>query len=88
MRAYQRPEPSIPRVKGHHDDWLNAVKNGKQAGSNFDYGGPLTELAMLGIIAVKRLGEKLEWDGSNARFTNSAEANQHIIPAFRDGWVL
>ncbi|MHC4700426.1 MAG: Gfo/Idh/MocA family protein [Planctomycetota bacterium] len=88
MRAYDRPEPTIPRVRGHHQDWLNAIKTGGQAGSNFDYGGPLTELARLGIIAMQRLGEKLEWDGANMRFTNSPEANELINPPSRKGWEL
>lgn len=88
MKAYDRPEPSIPRVKGHHQDWLNAIKTGGQAGSNFDYGGPLTELARLGIIAMQRLGEKLEWDGPNMRFTNSSEANELVNPPSRKGWEL
>jgi predicted dehydrogenase len=88
MKAYQRPEPTIPRVKGHHQDWLEAVKNNRPAGSNFDYGGPLTELARLGIIAILMLGQKLEWDGENMRFTNCDEANKYINPPSREGWTL
>jgi hypothetical protein len=88
MKAYKRPPETLPRVKNHHQDWLNAIKTGGQAGSNFDYGGPLTELARLGIIAIQRLGEKLEWDGENMRFTNSAEANELINPPSRKGWEL
>lgn len=88
MKAYETPEPTIPRVKGHHEDWLNAIKTGGQAGSNFDYGGPLTELARLGIIAMQRLGEKLEWDGVNMRFANSPEANELVNPPSRKGWEL
>lgn len=88
MKAYKRPEPSIPRVKNHHEDWLQAIRNGGQAGSNFDYGGPLTELARLGIIAMLLPGRKLEWDGPNMRFTNSDEANRLINPPYRQGWTL
>ncbi len=88
MKTYERPEPTIPRVRGHHRDWLNAIKAGGQAGSNFDYGGPLTELARLGIIAMQRLGEKLEWDSEKMRFTNSAAANELINPPSRKGWQL
>lgn len=88
MKEYQRPEPTLPRVKGHHEDWLEAVKNNRPAGSNFDYGGPLTELAQLGIIATKMLGRKLKWDSENMRFTNFDEANQYINPLSRKGWAL
>ena len=88
MKAYETPELTIPRVRGHHQDWLNAIKNGGKPGSNFDYGGPLTELARLGIIAMQRLGEKLEWDSENMRFTNCNEANELINPPSRKGWTL
>ena len=52
-------------------------------GSDFSYGGPLTELAMLGVIALKMPGTKLAWDAAATRFTNSDEANQHVNPPYR-----
>jgi len=88
MKAYKPPEPTIPRVRGHHQDWLEAIKTGGQAGSNFDYGGPLTELARLGIIAMQMLGRKLEWDTDHMRFTNCDEANQFVNPPYKKGWAL
>ncbi len=88
MQAYKPPERTLPRVQGHHQDWLQAIKNKARAGSNFDYGGPLTELALLGIIATRMLGQKLEWDSEKMRFTNCPEANQFINPPYREGWTL
>jgi hypothetical protein len=88
MKAYKLPGKSLPRARGHHNDWLQAIKKGMQAGSNFDYGGPLTEIARLGIIATRMPGRKLEWDGNKGRFTNCEEANQFINPPSRKGWVL
>jgi predicted dehydrogenase len=88
MKAYKRPEQKIPRVKEHHDDWLRAIREGRKAGSDFSYGGPLTELAMLGVIALKMPGTKLEWDAQAAKFTNCDEANQFLNPPYRQGWTL
>ena len=88
MRAYEQPPQKLPRVPDHFVDWLRAVKTGGVAGSNFDYGGPLTELALLGIIGIKHLGQKLEWDTANTRFTNCDEANQCLNPPYRQGWTL
>ena len=88
MKAYKQPERTVPRVKEHHDDWLRAIREGRKAGSDFSYGGPLTEIAMLGVIALKMPGMKLEWDGPNARFTNCDEANQYLDPPYRAGWTL
>jgi hypothetical protein len=88
MTAYQKPDKKIPRVKEHHWDWLQAIRTGKKAGSDFSYGGPLTEIALLGVIALKLPGTKLEWDAQGMRFTNCTEANQFIHPAYRAGWKL
>jgi len=88
MEAYQKPPKTLWRTKAHHEDWLNAIRAGKPAGSNFDYGGPLSELAMLGIIAMRLPDTRLEWDGAKAKFKNSAEANALIAPRYRKGWKL
>jgi predicted dehydrogenase len=88
MQAYQRPPQKLPRVKGHHEDWLRAIREGGKAGSDFSYGGPLTELAMLGVIGLKMPGTKLAWDGPSGRFTNCEEANQYLNPPYRKGWSL
>lgn len=84
MASYKKPTPTLPRVKGSHaDDWFAAIRNGKQAGSNFSYGASLTEIALLGIIALRFPGQRLEWDGAKARFLNSQEANAMVNPPAR-----
>ncbi len=89
MKAYKQPPRKLPRIGSqHHKDWLDAIKNNGKAGSDFDYGGPLTQIAHLGIIATKLLGQKLSWDGPNMRFTNNDQANQYINPPYREGWTL
>lgn len=82
------PAEKIARVKSHAWDWLDAIRTGRQAGSNFGYGGPLTQAALLGGIAVRHPGQKLQWDNSAARFTNHDEANAHVNPPYRSGWSL
>jgi hypothetical protein len=88
MKAYKRPEATLPRVKSHHHDWVDAIRNGRKAGSDFAYGGPLTELALLGIIAVRFPGRKLEWDTKNMKFSNCPEADAFLNPPYRAGWSL
>ncbi len=88
MQAYRKPAPKIPRAKEHHADWLAAIREGRKAGSDFSYGGPLTEIAMLGVIALKLPNTKLRWDPATMRFTNSDEANQYLNPPYRKGWSL
>jgi predicted dehydrogenase len=88
MNAYQKPAKKLARGNEHHRDWLHAIRNGSKAGSDFSYGGPLTEVALLGVIALKLPGTKLEWDSRGMQFKNCAEANQFIDPAYRAGWKL
>lgn len=82
------PAQKIPRVKSHHWDWIEAIRTGRQAGSDFGYGGPLTQVALLGAIAIRFPGQVLEWDTAAKRFTNREEANAYLSPAFRTGWKL
>ena len=90
MREYIRklPPKTIKRVKGHHQDWIDACKGGDPAGSNFDYGGPLTEMVLLGTIAMRIREKKLLWNAEKMEFTNSKEANEFVKPIYRNGWTL
>lgn len=89
MQAYKRPEKTLPRVNSSHEgDWIRACKDGKAASSNFDYGGPLTEMALLGMIAIRMKDQKLRWDCENIRFTNNDAANELLHIDYRDGWKL
>jgi predicted dehydrogenase len=88
MKVYQPPPKTILRVPGHHQDWLQAITKGTKAGSDFSYGGPLTEIALLGVIALRFAGKKLEWDTQKMRFTNCPEADAFIHPPYRAGWTL
>jgi predicted dehydrogenase len=87
MRSYKRPPRTIPRPKGHHRDWLDACKGGEAASANFDYSGPLTEVLLLGNVAL-RAGEKLQWDGANMKATNCPEADKYIRREYHNGWRL
>jgi len=87
MKEYKRPPKTIPRVKGHSQDWIEACKGGKPACSNFNYAGPLTEMVLLGNVAI-RTGKKLYWDGPNMRVTNIPEANKYLRREYRAGWTL
>jgi len=87
MKAYKLPPKTIPRVAGHHRDWIDACRGGKPASSNFDYAGPMTEVILLGNVAL-RTGKKLTWDGANMKATNAPEADEYIRPEYLNGWTL
>jgi predicted dehydrogenase len=82
------PPQLIERSKGHHADWLEAIKTGKPSSANFNYGGPLTETVLLGTAASLFRNQELKWDNDNMKITNIDAANSVIKPEFRSGWTL
>jgi hypothetical protein len=96
MKEYQRSPKTIPRSIGHHKEWVEACKGGPPAGSNFDVAGPLTEMVLLGNVAVrssalqKENGRpvKLLWDAAGAKVANVPAANQFLTMEYRKGWEL
>lgn len=87
FRDFERPEPWIPPSVGHHREWILACKTGEETTCNFDYSGKLIEHNLLGNVAY-RTGKKLEWDPTNLRARNAAEAAQFIRREYREGWTL
>ena len=83
-----------PRSPGHFQEWVDAIKGGKPAMSNFpDYAGPLTETILLGNLAVwvaadPGQGEKVLWDAQNLKSTNVKDLETIIKPVYREGYTL
>jgi predicted dehydrogenase len=73
---------------GMKAEWVEAIKGGAPAYSNFEFAGMLTEAILLGNVAIRLTGEKLEWDGPGLRFTNNARANEYVHYEYRKGWSL
>ena len=67
--AFTPPPKSLPRTIGHYQEWIAAAKGGKPANCRFEFGALLTEVALLGVIAI-RTGRPLEWDSAGMRITN------------------
>jgi predicted dehydrogenase len=76
------PEKTEKPSIGHMKEWIEACKGGVPAGANFDYAGPLTEMVLLGNLAV-RTGKRIEWDTKNLRCTNVLEANTFVRKTYR-----
>ena len=84
---FVRPEPFIPKSRGHHQEWIHACKTGEPTTCNFEYAGWLTEANHLGNVAY-RAGQKLEWDPKKMEAVNCPEAAPFIRRDYRDGWSL
>lgn len=85
--ALRSTPQSIPRSPGHYQEWIDAMRGGRAAYSNFDIAAYLTEIILLGCVAL-RSGKKLEWDGPNMRATNAPDAHQFVKREYRQGWTL
>lgn len=61
---------------GHEQDWIRACKespeNRVETKSNFNISGPLNEVVVMGVLAVRlqTLNKELTWDGEHMEFTN------------------
>jgi hypothetical protein len=92
MQEYKRPPKKLRRVtEGHEGDWIRACKEGPGGTppcSPFEYGGALTEMVLLGMLAIRMKDERLEWDSASLRFTNNEKANELLHIKYREGWTL
>ena len=79
---------TLERSPGHHSEWLLACRGKGTAMSNFSYSGPLTETVLLGVLAQRAPGHRLEWDGEKMQVTNHPELNAFVHKEYRRGWEL
>lgn len=96
-------EPQVPetlrRIELSHEmDFVRACKEGYDTckendtlpSSNFDYAGPLNEMVVMGVNAVRLqdLKRELEWDGKNMEFTNISDSDTLKIVTSDDFEVI
>ncbi len=87
-RKIELPAPSLTRSKGHHREWLDAIKTRAQCSCHFEYTHRLATVGHLGNAAL-RTGATLRWDRENERVTNNDEANRILAgPEPRAPWTL
>ena len=86
-KSLEKPQETLPRSDGHHRDWVDAIKGGPPASSEFSYGAKLTEITLLGLVAM-RTGKIIHWDEKNMRARNCPEAAQIVKGDYREGWRL
>jgi len=83
IRNKKLPEKTLPRSPGSYQEFIQACKGGPAPGATFDYSGPLTEMVLLGNLAL-RTGQEIEWDAARMKVTNVREANEYIKPFMRE----
>jgi hypothetical protein len=85
--SFGKPPQKLPRIAGqqHELNWVDAAKGKAEASCPFEYASRLTEVMLLGVVAL-RAGKKINYDGENMRVTNAAAANEFLKREYRTGW--
>ena len=103
-RLYPAPHPaskSAPPQKlkriaheEHEMNWVEAIKGKAEISSPFEYAAQLTEVMLLGVVAL-RAGQKIHYDGAKMQITNSVatsdqplEGEQLLRREYRQGFGL
>jgi predicted dehydrogenase len=82
------PEFWMSGLGGHFEDFVAAIRAGRESRNPFETAGLVAETAVLGSIAVRHPGVRLEWDRDAMRFTNSDAATAMVRPEYRKGYAL
>ena len=85
--SFGKPAQKLPRIPNEHHEmnWIDAAKGKAQSSCPFEYAARLTEVMLLGVVAL-RAGTKIHYDGEAMRVTNSAAGNDALRRTYRTGW--
>lgn len=75
-------------ASNHYHAWVDAALTGTETSDNFEYAGPLTEAVLLGNVATRIPGVKLEWDSAAMRLPGHPEAERFLRRSYREGWTI
>jgi hypothetical protein len=48
----------------------------------------MTEIVLLGVLALRAPGTRLEWNSEELKVKNVPELNQYVHTEYRKGWTL
>jgi len=85
--SFGKPPQRLPRIQreAHEMNWVDVAKGKAEASCPFEYAARLTEVMLLGILAL-RAGRRITYDGANMRVTNVPQANDYLKREYRQGW--
>ena len=82
---YEKLEkPDLGPPVNHYTQWIDAIYGSdKKPVAHFDYSGKMIEAVLLGVIAGRYPGKRIEWDSAKGEVTNLPEANQFVAMRHR-----
>jgi predicted dehydrogenase len=93
LGGVQEIDVTFRESPGHFEEFVAAIKGGDPAVSNFpNYAGPLTEMVLLGNLAVwtadSGSGPRIEWDALNLAAKNVPHLEKLIKPDYCQGYSI
>lgn len=85
MQEVGRLPKTLESYGDHMESWVKACREGTPTASNFDFAARVTEVALLGSIALL-VRKKLQWDSEKMCFPNEPAANKYLRVELRKGW--
>jgi predicted dehydrogenase len=85
FKNFQRPK--LPN-RDHYLHFVDACLGGEKTESHFTQTGPMTEAILLGTVAVRLPGQRLEWDPRALKVPNVPEAQRYLQRTYREGWQI
>ncbi len=85
MQEVGRLPKTLETYGDHLESWLKACREGTPTASNFSFAAAVTEVALLGSIALRH-GKPLEWDAVKMCFPNEPAADRYLCVELRKGW--
>jgi predicted dehydrogenase len=80
------PPQTYERIRTSHEmNWVDAIRGTQKATSPFEYSGKLTEIMLLGVVALNA-GKKIRYDGAAMKITNVPDSDALLKRAYREGW--
>ncbi|MCA9001536.1 MAG: Gfo/Idh/MocA family oxidoreductase, partial [Planctomycetes bacterium] len=76
---------AVPAVN-HWHQWVDACLGTGSTTAGFDYASQLTEVALLGNVALEFPGETLAWDAQSLTFPGRVDATALLHKSYRRGW--
>jgi predicted dehydrogenase len=85
-----RTPQTLPRITTSHEvNWSDAAKCIGEASTPFEYAAKLTEVMLLGIVALRAgQGRRIRYDAERMEITNMPEANAFLTREYRPGWEV
>ncbi len=81
------PRPKLP-ARDHYQHFVDAILGGEKNESHFAQTGPMTEAILLGTVAARAPGQKLEWDAARLKIPNYPDAERYLRRQYREGWRI